>query len=65
MKNKFTKKDHTRRYYLHSKIKTSYQVDAHKREVTVPYSEIDEARNNKIITELCNRFGYNIQTALI
>jgi len=65
MKSKLTKKDHTRRYYLHSKVKATYQLDAHKREVTIPHAEIDEAKLNKSITELCNRFGYNIQTSLI
>lgn len=65
MKNLLTEKDHRRRYYLHSKVKKSWVVNAHKREVTIPHSEVYEATGNDAVKELCVRFGYNIQTSII
>jgi hypothetical protein len=65
MKNLLTKKDHRRRYYLHAKVKKEYVTDAHKREVRVPAAEIDQAKNNTAVMELCSRFGYNIQASII
>lgn len=65
MKSLLNKKDHQRRYYLHSKIKQSYLANTRGREVSVPANEVDEAKCNKYINELIDRFGYNIQISIV
>lgn len=64
MKTRLTKKDHFRRYRLHVLVKRFWKMNAHKREITIPYSETEAASKNKAVAELINRFGYNFQTSI-
>lgn len=65
MKSRLTQKDHWRRYRLHVLVKRIWQMDAKKREIIIPISEMEMASKNKSVIELQMRFGYNIQTSIL
>ncbi|KIO75604.1 hypothetical protein TH53_19900 [Pedobacter lusitanus] len=65
MKSLLSKKDHSRRYYLHGIVKKHFIVNSHNREVSVTPDTIDLARENKYLMELCAKFGYNIQMSIV
>ncbi len=52
------KKEHRRRYRLHSKIKLIVNLLPRQRTISVP---IGYETENKYILELINRFHYNLQ----
>lgn len=64
MKNLLSQKDHNRRYYLHRKVKLLYETNSYKREVNVPHKDIEIARENEAVMELCGKYGYNIQSSI-
>jgi hypothetical protein len=53
-----TKKEHRRRYRLHSKVRLIVNVLPRNRTISVPYGY---ETSNKYILELINRFQYNLQ----
>lgn len=53
-----TKKEHRRRYRLHSKIRLIVNLMPRQRTISVPYGYETQ---NKYILELINRFHYNLQ----
>lgn len=53
-----TKKEHRRRYRLHSKVKEIVNLLPRQRTISVPYGY---ETKNKYILELINRFHYNLQ----
>jgi hypothetical protein len=53
-----TKKEHRRRYRLHSKIRLIVNLIPRQRTISVPYGYETQ---NKYILELINRFHYNFQ----
>lgn len=65
MKLLFTKKDHRRRNYLHSKVNKKWLLNDEQREIIIPHTEIQEAAEDIVIKELFVKFGYNIQTSII
>ena len=53
-----TKKEHRRRYRLHSKVKDIVNLLPRQRTISVPYGY---ETKNKYILELINRFQYSLQ----
>lgn len=57
-------KSQRRRYYLHSRVRKVFKLNARKRTVYIPYNKMPEGLTQKHVNSLIE-FGYGIQLEIV
>jgi len=61
-----TTRANNRRYYLKQKLKDVFNVNTRSKQVDIPVFSVPvSAQKRKWLNELGEKFGYNLQTAIV